>query len=484
MMPASPHSLPYPIDALPDSIRNMVEEVRRNTQAPDALIGMTGTGVAATASQGLAVVQTPFEREVSLHLLQCVVAESGEGKTGVAHSVAQAIIEHDAARAVVYKGESADYRAQLARWQAVHRGLRRRLTALICDDQPNSDAAMAVEQHERCKPVPPRLRQTIRRDITERALVDALAGDCESILLLADEGNMLLQSGLLTRPALLSNVWDSTSTSLDRADGVTVLATHPCVSMLLMPQPSALRQYLEKHGNDAVDTGLLSRCFLAYPASTQGTRYVDAAKPTHEQTDKFYARVTELQEDYDRQIMSGEVKRRKMRLSKDAEVEWFKFHNYFEGAIKTTDYGYLGRSFVRKGSEHAARMAGVFHFFDDQEGDITLDTVKRAIEFVIYHANQFVLLTSALSDPALLQSQAKRLLLFLKTHVWNQGKLGIPKTQLMHAGPWQLRSKSALDRVLQILVDQQFIWLGPDTTKRLCVWLNAPMFQSFFAMYG
>ncbi|HEF5183915.1 TPA: DUF3987 domain-containing protein, partial [Burkholderia cenocepacia] len=108
----------YPIDAFYLIIRDAINEVWTNTQAPDALIAMEFLTDMAVSAQGIYEVRLPTGqvRPLSLNLL--VVAESGERKTRVHNLVAKPLYEFDTSRMKKYKDDLAKYEQEHRIWKS------------------------------------------------------------------------------------------------------------------------------------------------------------------------------------------------------------------------------------------------------------------------------------------------------------------------------------------------------------------------------
>src|SRR5690606_33063492 len=129
--------------------------------------------------------------------------------------------------------------------------------------------------HAKLKPKKPKLRGVVRSDITQRAIMDALEGDGESIVIMTDDGELLFKSGAMTNLGLLNIFWDlPKAMSLDRADQEHVTVMNPRVSLFIMTQEEVLNAYRENRGKLAKGSGHWARYLVGFPRSTKGTRWV------------------------------------------------------------------------------------------------------------------------------------------------------------------------------------------------------------------
>src|SRR3546814_915905 len=166
----------------------------------------------------------------------------------------------------------------------------------------NGVDAVAVEalkaemaEHAKLKPKKPRMCLLIRQDISPRAIMDALAGNGESIAFVTDEGQALFKSGAMTNLGLLNRLWDCPEVlTLNRANEDHVLVRAPRASISIMTQPEVLRDYVEKRGAVAKGSGHWARYLVAWPQSNVGYRPVGDGEAAWECLPLFHDRVKVL----------------------------------------------------------------------------------------------------------------------------------------------------------------------------------------------
>lgn len=463
MIPFNFGPCPYPIGAFHSKVQKAVQEVLDKVKAPDAQVAMLVEHVMATVCQGLAVVEMPTGQISPLSLFHVLLGETGERKTGSADVVVQVVHDHDVAQAKAHTAALAEHECTVSTWLSVRRGLQQKLEKLIKDGKTTKEVVEQMYEHMRCKPAVPRLRQIIRKNITSRALAGVLEGDGESVALSVNEGAVLVNSDLLTRPECLNSAWNGTALTLDRADGQTILALNPRVSMNLMIQPSKFMEFMERFGESARGSGLFSRCLFGYPASTQGIRFIGNPEPQWEHLPAFYERARALLEEYDHKIASGVTAPTVLRFSEDARERWVALVNYTEARIGQGGELYHIRDFVNKAGEQTARVAAILHYFSEQEGDITVDTLERAISIIGWHMGEYGRLMAEMSGWTLIHSNAYKLARYLKVNFWSAGFGWVRRNDVLRNGP--VRPKQQLELALQVLIDHGYVWLSQDKSK-------------------
>lgn len=472
--------LGYPLDAFHLSVLEAMKEVHHYVQAPDALIGMSFLAVMSAACQGLIDVKLPTGQICPVSLNLFVIAESGERKTSVDNRVAKPLHERVAKRQRAYEAAKEEYEYQYELWKEIRRLLTRKRTALVNKGEPTEEITQHLLEHRRSKPLPPRMRQIIRKDLTKRSFVDALQGNGESIALMSSEGGILLQSEAMRQLALMNSAWDGSTLSLDRADDDHVLAQNPRVTLSIMAQPSVFHGYITRLGEQARGTGMLARCLVGWPLSTQGHRDTVRNEPTWDKLGRFHARVEQLLDEYDQHLAKGQIERTVITFTEEARQRWFNFTEATEYHTRPQGEFYEIKDFASKSCEIVGRIAAILHHFTEQEGAITVDTLERAIVIMQWHTNEFLRLFSFHSDIAQLFRDTDDLKGFLYKRVVPMKGQKIRHNDLLQLViPKRLRVLRRLQPALDLLIHHGCVWIEYDESGTRWVCLNL----SHFAYY-
>src|SRR3546814_527472 len=116
---------PYPMDAFLVVVREAGFEIKRNVQAPDALIGLALINAMTMACQALIKVKLPMGQLRPVTQYVMTVAESGERKTAVDSLLLAPYREHDLQVMLSHETGMEKYRIEHAWWEAKHRCLIR-----------------------------------------------------------------------------------------------------------------------------------------------------------------------------------------------------------------------------------------------------------------------------------------------------------------------------------------------------------------------
>ncbi|MCY1211711.1 hypothetical protein D9M72_234300 [compost metagenome] len=448
---------PHPVDALPHDLACLVQEIQAKVQAPLALVAMSVLSVISLCSQGLVDVRLPSGqlRPVAVNFMG--IGETGERKSGVDGIVSAPIYAHDEARAAKYNHDLDQYMCDVRVWRAKGQVLQNKLKKAVHQEEPTDEMERQLEAHEKKKPLKPRLRQFIRQDISERALIDVLEGDCESIALTTDEGEAVLKA--MEKFSVPNRSWDGAkSIALDRGHGVHVVARNPRLTLSIMVQPAVLKDYLRRHGDLARGSGFWARMLVGAPPSTQGFRFVYWYNEQWVYLHGFHARSKELLEEYDRRLADGPIEREVLEFSPDAVVRWIDISNQIEAMLQP--FGYLSdiKDFASKAMEITGRIAALLHFFTGQQGPIGFDALQRALSIVGWHIDEFKRLFGHQPGVTQVQSDAKALVFYLHTHFYQSGILTAPRNAVLRNGP--IRPVARFNEVLDFLVASGKVWIS------------------------
>jgi hypothetical protein len=424
-----PPAKPFPMDALPSVLADYGDVIRHCVQAPDALVGNSLLAAASLAVQPYSNVTLPHGASVPTSLYFISIAQSGERKSAVDRL---ALHPH----ALFEKGKSDQQREAIEQ--------RKRL--------PKAE----MEKGEI-----PREAVFLASDPTIEGLCKLLNGGLPSIGVFSAEGGRFLggygmsdDAGLRTA-AGFSLLWDGAPLDRVRAgDGASKLygrrvATH------LMAQPRAVMQWL---GNPVLkDQGLFSRCLIAYPESTAGTRLFRAERPEESLAAAAYVgRMSDLLDGRWPINEFHELQPRSMHIVDAARDLWVRQHDQIEQAI----VGKLRtvRGLASKAAEHIARIAAVLTLVTNSDAIVVSeDAMRRAAILMEFYLGEAL----RLSDVQPQHEQAE-----LAVMLWNwlvlRGKQHVTLPELAQFGPAKLRKVQTLRALMEVLADHYLVRRVPD----------------------
>jgi putative DNA primase/helicase len=166
---------PYPIDALPDTIRMAVQEVLDFVKAPAPLVISAALSALSMAIQAHADVERAVKLSGPSSLFMLTIAESGERKSTCDGFFMAAIRGYEAAQAEVAKPGLMQYTAEIAAWDSKYSGIKDSIRQAAKERKPTADKEAELLHLQQEKPEPPRVPRIIYADATPEALKYALA---------------------------------------------------------------------------------------------------------------------------------------------------------------------------------------------------------------------------------------------------------------------------------------------------------------------
>ncbi|MGB5786939.1 MAG: YfjI family protein [Stenotrophomonas geniculata] len=458
----------YPLNAFLVVARDAGNEISRNVQAPEALIGMSLIHAISMACQGLIDVKLPTGqvRPVSQNLL--IIAESGERKSTVSSLLFAPFREADTEAVASHKENKEAYQVELGAWEAKNKGLRSAVARAINRGQDSDELEARLLEHGRCKPTEPRLRYFMRQEITGKAITEALVGDGESIAISTDEGHVLFRSEAMLHLGLLNRLWDSPGVLMrDRADE-NLLAMNPRVSVSIMTQYEPLKAFLDGKGSVAKGSGHWARYLVGWPQSNMGFRMVSGVEPIWEHLPVFQQRIRVLLDRYRTQIESGSIERELIEFSLDAKSRWVELAQETERLQRQGEYLSDINDFAAKVMEILARLAAAMHYFAEEAGPISVDTINRAFEIVKWHESEYKYLFSPENAAPQDLVDARAVAHYLKARVWRgiYSDTWVPRNDVLRNGP--VRKRDRLLSALELLQMRGAIAVGTGPRDRKC----------------
>lgn len=473
----------YPIDAFPLKVKEAVLDVQRLVQAPGALIAMSFLGAMSIASQRLIDVQFPATgkaRPVSLNLL--VIAESGERKSTVDSLVCEPIYSHDEHASLAYEIAVKEHQSKHTLWVAIRKGLCRNIVKQTQLGEPVNGLLTDLDAHTSQEPQPPRHRRLIRQNVTERSIFEALRGNGESLAFVSDEGQLILNGGVMRHLGLVNRIWDGAKLlTMDRAGHESLIVQNPRATVSIMVQPAVLNKFVQSHGEIAHGSGHWARYLIGFPPSTKGFRFMWNTKTELPALEGFHDRLRHLLDKSDAHGSSGAGARQLIEFSDEASARWFQLANEAESDLKPGLYMSDISDFASKYMEIVSRVAAILHYFAGMDGKISEDTLMKAVAIMGWHLQEFKRLFSPQHMLSQDQVDTQALSYYLRTRHWKG--LGsnsfVPRNQVLRNGP--VRPKSRFDIALSNLQATGAIALGQDPAKKIYINLNDHYFNQIAA---
>ena len=286
-------------------------------------------------------------------------------------------------------------------------------------------------------------------------------------------GHSLKDENRLKTIAGLSNLWDAAPVTITRSgEGAETLYGRR-LSLHLMMQPQVAMKLL---GDGLlIDQGILSRCLVAWPESTAGSRTYTEGKQNDPAVNCYNERIRNLLETPPLLIEGtrNELNPRSLPLSESARKKWIEFYDHIERDLAADQPLASIRGFGSKVAEHALRIAGVIAIVDDPSTTLVDEPhIAAGIALAQFYLQEALRLfdSSAIEENLLL---AEKLL------DWAQKREIVYLRQIYQFGPNQIRSAAKAKEIAGILEGHG--WFEPvkggeiiDGAHRKTVWRVHP----------
>jgi putative DNA primase/helicase len=481
---------PFPLDALPPSIADAVEEYHAYGQQPLEMIGTAALAAASGCVQGLVDLRRDSQLVGPVSINTVVVADSGERKTACDSAFSVAAARWERAERMCLeplRREASEKRAAYqARKEGILSALRsaaakgRKATGEKAKDGAAADVdALQKQLRDLGRAMPPMPPMPMPRveNCTAEGVAKNLAFDWPLIAWASNEGGTVTgghgfkDDALIRTLSFLNQRWDGATMDRSRSTEDYLRVDGRRLTVSLMVQPAAFVAFTTAGSGMARGIGNLARMLVVWPRSTMGTRLrdPDASETALPALERFLARAEELYRTplsipFDMTTMEPgtnnngvvladqiELQPAELPLSRDARRLWVAYHNECEEQLLPEGEFADVRDVAAKSAENACRLAAIFHVWDqgphgvvgrvDMERGVTiarwfLYETRRVLGMVPDHA--------VAADAELLARWAL--------------SCAEPPTlkDTLRLAPARLRKKSKRDAALDLLIDRHW----------------------------
>lgn len=445
----------FPWRELPQLIRATVLEICANEKVATPLAVQTVLSAVSLACQDLIVVDRGIGCQSPCSLFMLAVADSGSRKTRVDRAIMPAIEEYDKINEEKYKAELLSYKNSLEYLNSKKKSAEKILHVLnrnfhLASDEEKESARLKLQKMddefhsliERLTDLEePKQRKFLYSSVSIVDLERGLSEKWPSAGLFSSEAADILNSKSEADMARLDRLWDGQNIDVVGKSARDVYSVvDPRLTLSLMIQPVVFDRFMERKGELAKGVGFLPRALLCRPATLYGQRYLDEnLQISTEWIQIFNSRVICLLKQSQSNIADRKSSRVVLKLSSSAQLLWRNDFN--EKEEKTIEGGelYFEREYVSRYSEHVARLAALFCFFEENlqseyVGDavsrieISEDYVKRAIAISEWYMNEF----SSIANPEKIMEQiASHILQKLKERMAKLASVNIEEISLL-----------------------------------------------------
>lgn len=474
----------YPLEALPEYIKSAVQEVQATTQAPIAMVATAALAALSVAGQAHFNVARDGQLNGPITLFALVLADSGERKSSVDDFFSRPIREYQAAQTKLLKPDIEAYNADMQSWLAKKSGVLESIKRAAKQNNSVKDLEEKIRDLEHNKPKAPKVPTIIYGDATPEALTFGLAEKWPSAAIISSEAGTVFGShGMgaesVTRNLSALNVlWDGGELRIDRRTSESFTVRNSRLTMSLQVQFPVLVNFWAKQGELARGSGFLARFLVAWPESTIGTRKYQLPPKGMVELERFNARITQL---LNRQINFDEtgdgLSLEMLKFSKEAKTGWVNYFNLIEDQLSPRGQLREVKDVASKSADNAARIAALFHLFEDVSGDLISESHAQAAAMVAgWHLSESCRVITELSqDPEM--SLAAKLDAWLIEQCKLNGTESISTRDVLQKFPsGKLRKITALQPVLKELISTNRVKQVSEGKRRL-IYVNPHLLE-------
>lgn len=454
----------YPSGVFPPVLRDTIYSLVLNVQAPVELIAGAVLSAVSLACQTFIKVQFPDGRIKPCSLYNIVLAGSGERKSAVYSLVMQPFLDYEKEQIYEYEQALKKYKLQLLIWQNKQNVIMKKMARKMERNGDYEDEENELEEHEQKKPIKPPRMKLIYSDTTPEALQYSLYENISSAGLMSDEASVFFAGRAKNNLGFLNQMWDGSPFDIERRSSES-FSVEGSFTMLLMIQPDLFMQYFMKHGKIAKGSGFLARFLVSSVSSTQGQRQPIIQNDFEALLRKFHARIKGLLVNV-KEHMQNNIEPERIQLSQSAGIILHEYQMHIERLISEHKIEAL-TSFLSKVPENLVRLAALFHYFCEEEGDeVTEVTFKNARVVMDYYIKQsMVLYTRTLASP---EQDAEYLYHWMLTQV-NRLEGESPKLCKAYVrrrvSRTHLRNNGRLNAALKVLTEEGRITIECEKNK-------------------
>ena len=474
---------PYPIEALPEPIKQAVQEVQRFIQAPTALVANCALSSLSVAIQGHIDMQRADGLRSPVSLYMMTIADSGERKTSVDSLFIKPIREFDQKQAEIAKPLINRYKTDLAAWEAQRAGILQALKQNAANKEPKQSRCLHDDliELDQNKPEPPKVPRLMAGDATPEALAYRLAKEWPIAGLISSEAGTVLGSHGMGKDSAMRNLaqlnvlWDGAQLDIERRTSESFTVRDVRLTTALQIQEATLREFLGKNGVLARGSGFLARFLLAWPETTQGTRLYSAPPKAWPSLSAFNQRISQILNEQLNINNNGTLQPKTLEFTPDAQQSWIEFLNEIERALPSGGELHDIRDVASKTADNAARLAALFHVYEHgKDAAVNAETFSRASQIATWHLLEGKRFYGELALPEEMANAARLndwLVSFCKQNIVTNIKRG----DIQRLSPF--RNKEKLDVIIKDLEELNRV-KSVDIGKRRDIYINPKLLET------
>ncbi|HBX6008383.1 TPA: YfjI family protein [Klebsiella pneumoniae] len=440
----------FPIHVFPARVGHAIYEVVQHTQAPLPMVAAEILGVISLACQNRIDVCRLNNLRGPTSLFIVTIAESGERKSTVSKLLMKPIYQLEEQLFELYKQEITKWQYNVRIFKAEEKALMSKLKSEIRGGKDPTITRRSLSMLQDSYPVEPVRYKLTFNDTTTAAIKEYLCGDWRSIGILSDEAGTIFNGYALNELPFVNKMWDGATYSVERKNAPERLIKNARLTLSLQVQPVVINRYIERKGDVAKGIGFFARTLISRPFSTQGYRQITNPVVSSEHLPLFHERLMEIVNE----SIANKDERNCLHFSPDAGQKWIAFYNEVETEMQLIGFLSDFKDYASKVAENMARISALLHYFNGDEGDISLTAVDAAIEISSWYVNEYIKLFSKPQEVNMVNTDADELYWWIKEYCNRNFIPYMRKNTILQNGPDRFRKCSKANELLSILYSQ------------------------------
>ena len=386
---------PYPLDALPSTIRAAVKEVASFVKAPVPMVASSALSALSLASQAHIDIKRAEKLLGPVSLFLLTIADSGERKSTLDAFFMSSIRQYQEDQAEAMKPAIKEYQAAFAAWEAERDGILTAIKGMAKSGKPTNKQRRDLAELQNDKPEQPRVPRLLLGDETPENLAYGLAKNWPSSGVVSSEAGVVFgahgmgKESVMRSLALYNVLWDGGQHSVGRRTSESFIVKGARLTLALQVQEPTLREFFNRTGTLARGTGFLARFLVAWPESTQGSRPFSEAPAHWPALAIFHKRISALLANPTTIDEEGSLSPAQLVLTPRAKNAWIAFHDAIESELANGGELYDVRDVASKSADNAARLAALLQMFEHGMGAaVNLDCFDGASRIVAWHLSE------------------------------------------------------------------------------------------------
>jgi len=470
---------PYPIESLPPIIKDAVLEVAEFVQAPVPIVASSALAAIATVAQGHFDVRRAEGLSGPISLFCLAIADSGDRKTSAAR-FSKTIQQHEKNERERLAPEWKKYQGLMDSWESKRQGLKQKLRQQQQKEDPNVDETEdELVELQQSQPEPPRMPRWQYQDFTIEALSKGMMGWPAAVIESDESGSVFggvsMREAAMKVLADLNRFWDGNPIHVDRRQSESYLIDGVRLSVSLMIQEPALREFFRQSKQLARGTGFLARFLISWPSSMIGQRFYKDPPKGWPALSAFHQRMEHLLSKSLKINKQGSLELTTLELDDQAHNRWIQFHDDLEQELGPGRDLQNVRDIASKTPENAVRIAANFHAFTSfgKGNRVGRDMMNAGANLALWHLYESQRFFNELAvSPE--EANAITLDAWMVDRCRSNGSNEIPRRELQREGP--VRKPRDLEQAL-LFLSSLFRCRAVKDGKKLIIQINPALLE-------